>query len=411
MASIGTATDSFLSQVEIARGDIKDKFSKAHDLLGELETALLSELDELSARYRGESIAAQLLQLSTSKEQLIATLKGNDNYITLKQSLSLLDSRIKELEDNLETSRNSMSGVVLEWDLELNRRIKKIGTIKVKGPMDYKKKEYPKCICCKHRPIESTAGEIFYSPKSVSIDAQTKDVYICDFGNNRVQVFNSSFHFLFMFSDRMNEPVGICVNQGKVYVVQSITHSLNVYNNAGDFLQSVGKKGENELEFQWPRGVDVYSATNLIYICDCNNNRVQCLNVDLSFNSFITNIYHPKDIKVVPGLIVILKKNSPCILQYNLSHQLIREIIHFGEKEKSVINPNYFCIDDQRNIVMTDQIAECVLVFSNSGELLHRFGKRGEGKGEFIGPRGIALDSENRIIVVSNNPENCVQIF
>ena len=60
---------------------------------------------------------------------------------------------------------------------------------------------------------------------------------------------------------------------------------------------------------------------------------------------------------------------------------------------------------------MTDFSADCVMIFSNRGELLHKFGKRGEGRGDLISPAGIATDREDRILVVSQNPEHCIQLF
>ena len=76
-----------------------------------------------------------------------------------------------------------------------------------------------------------------------------------------------------------------------------------------------------------------------------------------------------------------------------------------------MINPVYFCLDRELNIHITDFSADIVLIFSNGGELLHKLGKRGEGRGNFITPTGIATDREGRVIVVSQNPEHCIQIF
>ena len=149
---------------------------------------------------------------------------------------------------------------------------------------------------------------------------------------------------------------------------------------------------------------------NLIYICDCWNNRIQCLNLNLTFNSFISKVNYPRDIKITPQDIVVLTGGSPCIQLYDYSHQLIRQIVTLGEGSQ-VIDPWYFCLDREFNILMTDLSAGRVLIFSNRGQLLHKFGKRGEGRGDIIYPAGIAVDREDRIIVVSENPKNCIQLF
>ena len=106
----------------------------------------------------------------------------------------------------------------------------------------------------------------------------------------------------------------------------------------------------------------------------------------------------------------MLTVGSPCIQFYDYSHQLIRQIVTRGECNQ-VINPCFFCLDREFNIMMIDSSADRVLIFSNRGELLHKFGKRGNGRGDFIYPTGIAVDKEDRIIVVSENPKHCIQLF
>ena len=223
-------------------------------------------------------------------------------------------------------------------------------------------------------------------------------------------MFNESLEFLFTFSEEMKSPDGICIYLNKVYVTQFDADSLTVCSIEGRYIQSVGRGGNKELEFKRPRGVAVSTVNNLIYICDSWNNRIQCLNSNLTFNSFITNLYFPRDIKITPQDIVVLTGGSPCIQFYDYSHQLIRQIVTRGEGSQ-VIEPSYFCLDREFNILMTDLSADRVLIFSNRGQLLHKFGKRGEGRGDFISPAGMAVNREDIIIVVSENPKHCIQLF
>ena len=208
----------------------------------------------------------------------------------------------------------------------------------------------------------------------------------------------------------MNSPFGICINLNRVYVTHIRAHSLTVYSTEGKYIQSVGRRGNKELEFNYSTGVAVSTVTNLIYICDNSNNRIQCLNLNLTFNSFIPKVTYSRDIKLTPEDIVVLTAKNLCIQFYNYSHQLIREILTRGEGNQ-VIDPLYFCLDREFNILMTDFSSNSVVIFSNRGELLNKIGKRGEGRGDFISPTGIATDREGRIIVVSRNPKHCIQMF
>ena len=127
-----------LSQLERARIELREKVARAEQVLRERETALLSELQQLEDTYRGEGVDRQIDQLRISKEHLTATLTDNKNKEFLEQHVSLLDTQMRELAANLETARDRMRRVELEWDGNLDRILSSTGSIRVRGVPDYK---------------------------------------------------------------------------------------------------------------------------------------------------------------------------------------------------------------------------------------------------------------------------------
>ena len=344
------------------------------------------------------------------KEVELSTSKVNKNRDLVMQHVSELDDRVRKLKEDWEKERASMRRVELEWDAELEVRLSELGAIRMSSVRDYKEIENPVIVAGKHSlGIYKSAGMFCY-PESIAIHPETNNVYVCDWGNDRVQVFTKSLQFLFDFSEKMDCPSGMCISNNSVYVTQYIGHSLNEYTAEGNFLKSVGELGKNKLEFDCPLGVAASNDKNRIYVCDRNNNRIQCFNLKLTFNSVISDIPDPRDIKITAEEIVVLTEGEHLIRYYNYTHQLIRKIIPRGEGGH-VTNPCHFCLDAQLNILITDLLAHCVLIFTSKGELMHKFGREGTGRGEFPFPRGIVLDSENRIIVISANPNFCLQIF
>ena len=87
--------DGFLSQLERARREMRDRFRAVHELLQEREAALLAEFQELEDRFRGVGIADEMKQLSLSKEQLQNTLKGNTNQEVLQETIAPLERKMK----------------------------------------------------------------------------------------------------------------------------------------------------------------------------------------------------------------------------------------------------------------------------------------------------------------------------
>ena len=202
----------------------------------------------LEDTYRGE-VDRQVDQLRITKEQTIATLTDNKNKEFLEQHVALLDTQMRELAADLETARDRMRRVELEWDTNLERLLSKTGSIRVRGVPDYKEKGNPLMVAGKHRMVTSTTPGEFYCPNSIAIDSKTNNIYICDEGNNRLQVFNRSLEFLSAFSEEMNFPVCISINLNKVYVTQFGANSLTAYSIEGRYIQSVGREGDKELEF------------------------------------------------------------------------------------------------------------------------------------------------------------------
>ena len=151
--------------------------------------------------------------------------------------------------------------------------------------------------------------------------------------------------------------------ENKVYVTQIIACCMNIYSTKGDMIGSVGEKGNKELEFDYPVGLDVSTEMNRIYIAEPKNHRVQCLNVDLTFNSFIEDIVGAFDVKLTSLDIVVLSCISPCISLYNYSHQSIRHMVTRGEGSQ-VVDPDCICLDAAYNILISDfevSLRVCIL--------------------------------------------------
>ena len=270
---------------------------------------------------------------------------------------------------------------------------------------DYKTKQLPTAYCCKKSP-----GELNY-PRSIAIH-KTGNIYIADSNNHRVQVFSCNGDYLFMFSEKMNGPAGICISQNKVFVTQWSDHCINMYELEGKLIKSVGSEGNGEAQFKNPLGLDVSGRNNHIYVCERNNHRIQILTEELKYHSMlgIDLLKSPRDVKVTRDRVLVLDQSDPCMFVFNSDHVLTNRLITTGYG-KQTNNPRCFDIDREYNIIMSDYGNHCVYVFNQEGEQIHKFGKEGQGIGEFYHPWGIALDNTGHIIVVCWKNTNCLQFF
>ena len=332
------------------------------------------------------------------------------------------DKKIQELTADTYTS------IEFEWDNLFETGIEQLGSIKLNcqtmisptsifpphvKPVvpDYRTKQLPTAYCCNKSSEQKSPGEL-NRPRSIAIHYKTGNIYIADTNNNRVQVFRCNGEYFFIFSEKMNSPIGICISQNRVFVTQANGHCINMYELEGKLIKSVGSEGNGRAQFKHPFSLDVSDRTNNIYVCDCFNDRVQILTEELKYHSVlgIDLFEYPLDVKVTRDRVFVLADSDPCMFVFNSDHVLTNRLITKGVG-KQTSSSFYFDIDREHNIIMSDYWNHCVYVFNQEGEQIHKFGKEGQGIGEFYQSCGVALDNTGRIIVVCEKDTNCLQFF
>ena len=417
-------TPNFPEQIKESRIKIQDSFKRSHEALQVRENILISWVDEIEKEYNSktEKINKLIESLDKNKSLTSETLRDNELNETYKQICSVIDTKIKQLTKDTDTS------IEFEWDNPFETGIEQLGSIQLNSQSmisptsifpphvkpvvpDYKTKQLPTAYCCKKSSEQKSPGEL-NSPCGIAIHYKTGNVYIADMNNHRVQVFSCNGDYLFMFSEKMNEPMGICVSQNKVFVTQFTSHCINMYELEGKLIKNVGSEGNGEVQFKYPRGIDVSNRTNNIYVCDGWNCRIQILTEELKYHSML-GIYllrYPLDVKVTRDRLLVLAGSDPCMFVFDSDHILTNRLMIRGVGEQAN-NPHCFDIDREYNIIMSDLDNHCVYIFNQEGEQIHKFGKEGQGIGEFYEPRGVALDNTGRIIVVCRKDTNYLQFF
>jgi len=115
-------------------------------------------------------------------------------------------------------------------------------------------------------------------PNDLVFDSQG-NIYVSEFGNNRVQVLNPNGRYLRQFGNKrgpgeLKEPEGIHIAHDCVYVSDHGNHRIAVFQLSGAFLTSFGKRVEGRDKILRPRGI-VFDCNGFLYLCDWLNNDVQ----------------------------------------------------------------------------------------------------------------------------------------
>ena len=326
----------FSKQISETRQCIKERFKKSHSALVARENILLARVDSIEHEYNQKiQIQNELTQsLNEAKSLINEKLKPNQLTKTREIITTQIDKQLTELTADTDTKIEFVWNNLFETDIE------QLGSIKLNDQMnisptrtfspqvksvvpDYKTKQLPTAYRCKKSSDKKAPGELNY-PRCMSIHYKTGNIFIADECNHRVQVFSYNGDYLFMFSEKMNSPRGICVFQNTVFVTQHDGHCVNMYELEGKLMKSVGSNGNGEAQFNSPHSINVSDRNNNIYVCDRSNNRVQILTEELKYDSMlgIGLFTSPRDIKVTRDRVLVLDVSDPCMFIFNSEHLL-----------------------------------------------------------------------------------------
>ena len=285
--------------------------------------------------------------------------------------------------------------------------LNKLGKLveKVGSGIDYKSKKQPLVSVCK----KGNGMEQLNNPLGVTVDNKTGNIYIADYSNNCVKVFDSTGKYLFKFGDnegegKMSLPIGVAICGDRILITRGNNCILN-YQLNGKFISRIGRQGRGELEFNYLFSLTIDESNGDIYICDYSNNIIQILNRDLSFKSQFgkDKLKYPCDVKLSKEYIYILDESNPCLHLFNYNHILQKSVISRGEGME-VINPCFFFVDRTENILISDRCSNSIHIFNTEFQLFHKISVSSY-------PMGITVDNRGRVIVVCQTENNCLQIY
>ncbi|MCL5886980.1 MAG: 6-bladed beta-propeller [Actinobacteria bacterium] len=222
------------------------------------------------------------------------------------------------------------------------------------------------------------------SPAGIDVD-ENGDIYVADFRNDQIQVFDSEGNFLRRFPDPLEKVgrgasgyggtgiavIGIDVVDGHVYATDS--YQVVVFTTEGEFVRQFGRPGTAPGEMDRPNGLAV-AADGTIYLADSNNNRVSAL-------------AHDGTSRWVAGTPV-----------FDLDEQIDNE---FGLPRDTAISAD-------NTILVIDAFRFEIVELDRSGNVLNRFGERGTEPGGFNFPN--AIDVHEDRVLVTDKGNNRVQL-
>lgn len=226
----------------------------------------------------------------------------------------------------------------------------------------------------------------FAQPRGVCIDPRTKELFVVDCNNHRIQVFHlSSLAFIRQIGKgvqgsspgSLNYAVGICMDDvNQIFVADTNNHRVSVFNHiTGGFIRLISSHGSANGYLSSPYGVCVDIYSGMLYVADYDNHRVQVF--DKETGDFVRII--GSGFGSAPG-----QMNQPIVVAID------------GET-------NYLFVADYSN--------NRVQVFDkDSGVYICSIGNE-PGPNCLHGPRGLCINKESNLLFVSDRENHRIQVF
>lgn len=218
--------------------------------------------------------------------------------------------------------------------------------------------------------IDAGTEELIY-PISVLSDKEG-NIYISDPELKRVIIYTPDGKFRSYFEGEFLRPTGMGIDRERniIYIADTLDHKIYIYSTGGKRLGELGRRGEDDGEFNYP-GYIFVDRKGYLYVGDSLNFRIQIFSPD---GKFVKKFGEPGD------------------------------AYHTLDKPKGV------AADTDGNIYVVDAGNDMVKIFNKDGRLLLFFGERGHDYGKFYLPTGIFIDEHN-IIYVADTINMRIQAF
>jgi DNA-binding beta-propeller fold protein YncE len=194
----------------------------------------------------------------------------------------------------------------------------------------------------------------FAAPTGIGVDS-SGNVYVADYGNHRIQKFDSRGNYLAEISG-VGSPTDVAVDASdNVYISDESGNRILKYDSSFTLITTLGSYGNGDYQFDNSTGVTLDASDEFLYVADNGNNRI------MKFNSSLSD----------PGSYV---------MQWGAK----------GAGSGQFDSPVKVAIDLFGRLYVTDFGNNRIQEFDSSGNYLSAWGSSGSGSGEFNGPMGIA---------------------
>lgn len=204
------------------------------------------------------------------------------------------------------------------------------------------------------------------------------------------------------------KPYGFAIHDGKIYVCDSVTTTLHVFDFKDKDYQFMGLKGRGKVRKAINITIDEKGRK---YVADIGRKQVIVFDENDNYlDAFGSeDLGKPTDVAIYQDKLFVCDAEKHIIRVWNKKDGAPLYNIGGGKDGIEFSLPTNIAIDQKGDLYVSDQAGR-VWHIDKEGKLVKTFGSLGDAVGQFARPKGIDVDREGRIYVVDAAFEK-VQLF
>jgi DNA-binding beta-propeller fold protein YncE len=220
--------------------------------------------------------------------------------------------------------------------------------------------------------LKSSATVSLKNPRGLDYNNGKLFVGLADVGQIAVVDSEGSLQYMIGRQGQFQNPVDVVcdTNKHRLLIVDNKQHTVFVYTENGDSLFSIGGRGEDDGQLNFPQAVAVDGQSN-IYVVDAFNFRIQI---------------------------------------FDSTGKYLRKFGEQGDWYGAFARPKGIALDTYGNIYVLDAVHQHFQIFNQEGKLLLFVGRFSADNDGFQNPVSIHIDRTNRIYVTDQLNQR-VQVF
>ncbi len=221
--------------------------------------------------------------------------------------------------------------------------------------------------------LGAEGGRVLPSPVGLAIGA-AGSVLVTDSSLAGVFVIRPHARFAvpLALGATLGQPTGVAFdsNTGRLYVVDTVAHRVDVFRGDGTLETRFGRRGTGDGEFNFPTLL-WRAPTGRLFVTDALNYRIQ---------------------------------------EFDAGGTYVSKFGRNGDGTGDLARQKGVATDSYGHVYVVDALFNAVQIFDPAGRYLLSFGALGQGRGEFWLPAGIFIDADDTIYVADSYNQR-VQIF